>query len=286
MENRLYFSCGRSMKYIFLDIDGTLFSSRINGVPESALKAVRIAREKGSRIFLCTGRSLAECADYFRFDTNGFLFGAGAMIYADGKRIYDHPFESSEVQKIKDLIRSCGFCWMAEGAAGAYYDEDSKYYIAKYYAGHEVTDPDEARYLCVKHNVYPEMYEDADEKIYKFCAYAPYDSDYSRLRNSLPDQCALNFSYHSPEMFDCAEITDKTINKATGIQRVLEYFHADRSEAVGIGDSENDIPMMHACGIGIAMGNAMPSVKEQADWVTTDILDDGIWNAFEHIGIL
>ena len=44
--------------------------------------------------------------------------------------------------------------------------------------------------------------------------------------------------------------------------------------------------MIEACGTGIAMGNAFEHVKEKADFVTTDILDDGIWNAFRHIGVI
>ena len=77
-----------------------------------------------------------------------------------------------------------------------------------------------------------------------------------------------------------------SITKATGIQRILEFYGADASQAVGIGDSENDLPMIEYCGTGIAMGNAMETAKEKADWVTTDILDDGILNAFRHIGVI
>ena len=47
-------------KYIFLDVDGTLYSPKLGEIPESAMEAIRLAREEGHKIFLCTGRSLAE----------------------------------------------------------------------------------------------------------------------------------------------------------------------------------------------------------------------------------
>lgn len=44
--------------------------------------------------------------------------------------------------------------------------------------------------------------------------------------------------------------------------------------------------MIEYCGTGIAMGNAMEAVKQKADWVTTPILEDGIRNAFLHLGVI
>lgn len=45
------------MKYIFLDIDGTLFDHKKYAVPESARRAVELARRAGHKVFICTGRS-------------------------------------------------------------------------------------------------------------------------------------------------------------------------------------------------------------------------------------
>ena len=49
-------------KYVFLDIDGTLYSPQIGKIPDSAMDAIRQARANGSKVFLCTGRSLAGCS--------------------------------------------------------------------------------------------------------------------------------------------------------------------------------------------------------------------------------
>ena len=109
---------------------------------------------------------------------------------------------------------------------------------------------------------------------------------FEEIRSKLPEKFTITVTVRDPDFDDCAEVTDARITKATGIQRVLDYYGADVSQAVGIGDSENDIPMIEYCGTGIAMGNAMEPVKEAADWVTTHILEDGIRNAFRYVGVI
>ena len=48
----------------------------------------------------------------------------------------------------------------------------------------------------------------------------------------------------------------------------------------------NDFEMIQAAGIGIAMGNGIPALKEAADYVTSDISEDGLKNAFHYLGLL
>ena len=48
------------------------------------------------------------------------------------------------------------------------------------------------------------------------------------------------------------------------------------AQVIAFGDAENDIPMLQAAGMGVAMGNAAQKVKEAADFVTRSNNDDGI----------
>jgi hydroxymethylpyrimidine pyrophosphatase-like HAD family hydrolase len=50
---------------------------------------------------------------------------------------------------------------------------------------------------------------------------------------------------------------------------------------MAVGDSYNDVEMLRAVGLGVAMGNAPPDVQAQADWVTTGIEDEGLVVALE-----
>jgi hydroxymethylpyrimidine pyrophosphatase-like HAD family hydrolase len=67
---------------------------------------------------------------------------------------------------------------------------------------------------------------------------------------------------------------------------VLKYYHISTDEIMAFGDAANDISMLEYANIGIAMGNASDEVKKHADFVTTDIDDDGIYNALKYFQII
>ena len=65
-----------------------------------------------------------------------------------------------------------------------------------------------------------------------------------------------------------------------------DYERVKAEFADAIGDSVNDLEMLESVGHGIAMGNSMPPVKEIAEYVTSDISDDGVKNALKHYGLI
>lgn len=262
-----------------------MFSPRINDVPPSAFKAIDLAREAGHKVYLCTGRSLAECEKYINYPVDGFVFAAGAMVYAEHKRIFDHPFAKDEEELVKKLCHEHKMGYAVEGQAGAYCDAFGMDVVLRYFAG-DKTEEQERTLNARANGFYPEYYEAEDEKVYKICTYVKHGESFDEFRNSLPKEFALTVTVRDPDFDDCAEVTKRAITKASGIERVLEHYGATKEDAIGIGDSENDLPMIEYCGLGIAMGNAMEIVKERADWVTSDILKDGIWNAFKHAGVI
>ena len=65
-----------------------------------------------------------------------------------------------------------------------------------------------------------------------------------------------------------------------------EYLAIDREEIIAFGDSENDLEMLRAAGIGVAMENAEKEAKEVADFVTLSNTDNGIVYALQKFGVL
>lgn len=55
------------------------------------------------------------------------------------------------------------------------------------------------------------------------------------------------------------------VNKASGLAAALEVLHLEASHVVGVGDAENDHAFLAACGLGVAVSNALPALKEHAD---------------------
>lgn len=277
-----------SRKLIFLDIDGTLYSTKTGSIPSSAEKAIQLARKNGHKVFLCTGRALSEVQKYLNYDIDGFILGAGGMVYADGKQIYNHPIDRENVTRIKKRILKSGLGYCLEGAAGSYCSPIAYEKLLKYFSGGE-TDRNKQIQLCMENGTYPETFEAEEvDSIYKICAYGDaFDEKYKKLESLLEKPFILTLAVDHPDENLCiAEVTNKDVNKGKAIEKILEHYNEESFNAIGIGDSANDIPMFKVCGIAIAMGNGAPEAKEAADYVTTDILDDGIYNAFKYYGLI
>lgn len=79
------------------------------------------------------------------------------------------------------------------------------------------------------------------------------------------------------------EVIPRAINKGQGILDICRALQLQPEEVVAFGDAENDIPMLRAAGVGVAMGNADPAVKAAADMVTLSNNEDGIAYALEKL---
>ena len=55
---------------------------------------------------------------------------------------------------------------------------------------------------------------------------------------------------------------------------------------MAFGDGGNDTTMIRKAGIGVAMGNAIEELKQEADYVTTSVDDEGIRKALHHFGLI
>jgi hypothetical protein len=76
-----------------------------------------------------------------------------------------------------------------------------------------------------------------------------------------------------------ADVVERSASKANGLKLLCDYFQIDIHDTIAFGDSMNDYEIVCAAGIGVAMGNAFPELKAAADYVTTRIDEDGVWNA-------
>ena len=72
------------------------------------------------------------------------------------------------------------------------------------------------------------------------------------------------------------EIVPKDVNKGEAIKILSSYYNIDISEVIAVGDDENDISMIVAAGLGVAMGNAKQCVKEVADFITLSNEENGV----------
>jgi len=70
-------------------------------------------------------------------------------------------------------------------------------------------------------------------------------------------------------------------SKGQGLARLAEHLGVPQQEVMAIGDQDNDIEMVAWAGLGVAMGNATPSVKASADYIAPSVEEDGAAEAIE-----
>ena len=85
--------------------------------------------------------------------------------------------------------------------------------------------------------------------------------------------------YHKKNL----ELYAKDITKGSGILHALEALKIPVAESFAFGDGVNDVEMMQTVGLGIAMGNAQPAVKEIAKAAVPSVDDDGVAWGIEHV---
>lgn len=73
------------------------------------------------------------------------------------------------------------------------------------------------------------------------------------------------------------------VNKATGLAAVLQEMKADPKNVVGVGDAENDHAFLSLCGVGVAVANALPMLKENSDLVMTGARGAGVIELIDRI---
>jgi len=105
-----------------------------------------------------------------------------------------------------------------------------------------------------------------------------FDSTYEQEMLARMPHC-VSGRWH-PEFTD---ITSNDADKGKGILAIARHQGFDPSRTIAFGDGGNDLSMILQAGIGVAMGNATPNLKQHADYITTSVDDDGILNALRHL---
>ncbi len=260
------------MKIIFFDIDGTLTESGRDQMPESTREAIRIARANGHICMINTGRTKRlvgeELTGQMEFD--GLLLGCGTEIEYRGERLMHKTFSMQESQTILRALKKYHVDAILEGSREDYAPRGEEVFTQTFH----------------------DMAEEIAERKYDFYANAPGNFDKLYVYAESPEEmegmkqelsALLDFIEREHGFY---ELVPAGYSKATAIQYITDYLKIPMKDTVAIGDSNNDLPMLKYAHTSIAMGNSSQDVLETADYVTTDVDKDGIWNALKWLGVL
>lgn len=270
-------------KYIFLDIDGTLvdFDGKL---ADSAFEALKTARKNGHRLFVCTGRQRSQVYSWLleKLSFDGIISSSGAYVEADGKLIANHCFESEQMSFLAKYFSDSHTPFCVQSAGALMLENWTAEAINNYFVAKGIDGSKQASLFGTVKTVDSAAELTTAEKIVYYSAPKGIQGVAADLGEGFN---VVRFSFgNAPD--DCGEVTDSRYTKATGIAEILEYFNADRSDTVAVGDGDNDLEMMDFAALGIAMGNGTPALKAEADIITDDINSDGLYNAFKKIGVI
>lgn len=258
-------------KAVFFDIDGTLWDFH-NQIPESTVTAIRTLRKNGHYAFICSGRSRAYIRhpDLFAVGFDGLVAGCGTHVELDGKRIYEKLIDRELAVHTVETVRSYGFRPILEGPEYIYMDDAD--------FGNDIYGQKLKRELGGQLVSIADHY--GEWEINKLSC-ATNDSDREGCFAALEEH--YTYLIHNSSVVECVP---KGHTKATGMRKMCEALGIDRADTIAVGDSVNDLAMLEYAGVGIAMGNGSAEAKAAADYVTSELQDDGIYNAMLHFGLI
>ncbi len=257
------------VKAVFFDIDGTLVSFKTHKVPESTRLAIDLLKEKGVKVFIATGRHIGSINNLGDLTFDGYVtLNGGYVIAGKGEVIYKHSIPD------KDIVDLIHYMDTEEKFPCAFVQEDG---ICMNYTDQSVKDV--FKLLNFPAPPIRSVREVYGKTIYQLIAFFTADQE----KKIMPVLAHCESTRWNPLFTD---VVPAGSSKRIGIEKMLNHYHIALDECIAFGDGGNDIPMLEHAGIGVAMGNAAEDVMQSADYVTTSVDDNGIYNALKHFNVI
>ncbi|MBI2321488.1 MAG: HAD family phosphatase [Chloroflexi bacterium] len=258
-------------RLLVTDVDGTLIGASLHPSAR-VVAALRAARAAGWRVALCTGRVPRACA--------GLLYALelnGCHIFFDGALVSDAAVE--QVVTLRPLpVATASSLVEAVAAAGLnleLYTPDG-YYVAR---------RDGLSALHSRVQGIPDQQADLaalvrTARVVKAELVVARDDEREVVRalgRSFAGRLRFSWAHVAgyPEI-SFVNVVAGEVSKATGLAALAAAYGVSLAEVVGVGDGPNDLPLITAAGLGVAMANAPLAVRAQAALVAGDVEADGL----------
>ncbi len=255
-------------KLIAIDMDGTLLRED-KTVSKGTVNAINMARKKGIKIVLATGRPIEGVNAYLkeldlisREDYVLTFNGALVQNTFTEEIVARNTIKGKDYKRLYDISKKVGVNIHAFSNLGCITPKMSKYT--------EV----EGTINKIPVRVLPvELVEDQEDIMKVMMIDEPEVLD--KAIEKLPKEIYEDYTVlRSTPYF--LEFLSKKSNKGEGVKALADFLNIKQEEVICIGDAGNDLHMIKYAGLGVAMGNAFEEVKEIADYITKNNEDDGV----------
>ena len=265
----------KNIKLLSLDLDGTVVYDN-KYASQKDICAIKNAVKAGVFVTIATGRmyySAKKWAD--EFGTNAPLLTCNGSRIRDEKKVYYS--NSIEESKLKDLFevfddmlvrrycfgRDAIFC-TPEGVDESFFTKNNTY-------------KNEGPFIKVLENK-KALFDEIGGDTNKFLVIMKDENDHKKALERV--KSISGFESVVGDLHNI-EFTNAGVTKAAGFKTLADMLGVDMESTMAIGDSENDIEIIKASGLGVAVDNAMENVKEIADEIVGSISESGVAQAIE-----
>lgn len=257
---------------VFFDIDGTLWDDD-QQIPDSTREALRLLKENGHYLFLCSGRTRVFIPDkeLMPLGFDGVVAGCGTYGEFRGETRFYHRIDPEQIKRECEYLNGWNAAYILEGRYALYIDKERFEKEFSYY--------DQMQSILGENLLRVTGNEDRLE-VSKFCV------NYLKERQEeLERELGQRYTIIHRDG-DFMEIVPKGFNKATGIQEMSRLLGIPHENTYAVGDSTNDLDMLQYAAHSIAMGDGMQEAKDAAEYVTAPLWEDGIYKGLKHYGLI
>lgn len=264
-----------TQKIAFFDIDGTLINvpTQMMEPSKRTVDTLKQFQKAGNKIFIATARgSLPFNDNLISFD--GFIGNDGHYIIYNNEVILDDLFHEEELKILTETFKLYDGRYIFSGHKNSwstYWDDPYMLEHSRMF-NHSTAKPD---YLI-------ETFDLSQINAIACCVLFKNTDDLWNTYEALKDNFTMS-------VYDTGlirmDIYRKGFTKGTAVKNMIEKLGFDLQDSYAFGDGENDMQMLKLVGHGVAMGNAVPKLKEVAKEHTDSVLEDGIANYFEKNGL-
>ncbi len=271
--NKIYAMTYEKIRIFATDLDGTLFQNW-NTLSPYAADTLRKLRAKGIKVVISTGRpyySVKNNIPEELYDYASCMNGQDIYCVEDQSHIYAPELSHEDVRELYGMF-------------------------AKYPLILNAASSSRSVYICSKPLTILFAIRDIPRNIKRFLLRRPFvqrdvsndpetlfEMNVAKLCFSGTERFLRHFATRlNPERFSCffvnncwLEIQAAGVSKGAALHQILERERLTAENAAAIGDGENDLSLLQAAGLKIAMKNAMPTLKACADEIAGHHLDDG-----------